>query len=68
MMHKISPEDLTLEQIGRILKNNIKLSLSDESGELIKVCRDYLDRKLLRLTLPLFMELQQVLVLCIKKQ
>ncbi len=45
-MHKISPEELTLEQIEKIVGNNMKLFLSDESVVLIKKCRDYLDRKL----------------------
>ncbi len=46
MIHKISPEELTLEKIGKILTENISLSLSEESVELISHCRDYLDRKL----------------------
>ena len=46
MTHKISTDDLSLEHIGEILKNNIKLSLSDESVNLIRQCRNYLDQKL----------------------
>jgi histidine ammonia-lyase len=51
---KISPDDLTIEQIGRILKNNIKLSLSDESVKLIRGCREYLDHKLRNTDAPIY--------------
>jgi histidine ammonia-lyase len=43
---KISPKPLSIEKIGEILKNDIKLSLSKESVELINHCRSYLDHKL----------------------
>lgn len=54
MTHKISPSDLSLEQIGEIAKNNTKLSLSDESIELIRRCRDYLDMKLQNSSAPIY--------------
>jgi histidine ammonia-lyase len=54
MIHKISPVDLSLEQIAEIFKNNIKLSLSDESIALIRDCRDYLDRKLQNNSAPIY--------------
>lgn len=54
MIHKISPSDLSLEKIGEILKNDIKLSLSHESIELIRHCRDYLDQKLLNTSSPIY--------------
>jgi histidine ammonia-lyase len=54
MTHKISPEDLSLEQIGEIFKYGIKLSLSDESIGLIKQCRDYLDQKLRNNSSPIY--------------
>jgi histidine ammonia-lyase len=54
MIHMISPGDLSLEQIGEILSNNIKLALSEESIALIRQCRDYLDRKLLNNSAPIY--------------
>ncbi|MCX6326332.1 MAG: histidine ammonia-lyase [Bacteroidia bacterium] len=54
MTFKISPENLKLEKIGEILKNDIKLSLSKESAYLIKYCRNYLDRKLENNTSPIY--------------
>jgi histidine ammonia-lyase len=54
MVYKISPENLTIEKIGEILKNNIKLSLSEESTSLINNCRDYLDRKLENNNSPIY--------------
>ncbi len=46
--------DLNLEQIGEIFKNNIKISLSDESVSLIRQCRDYLDHKLRTDSSPIY--------------
>jgi histidine ammonia-lyase len=54
MIHKISPADLTIERIGEILKNNIRLGLSDESVKLIGQCRDYLDQKLRNNATPIY--------------
>ena len=54
MTHKISPADLTLERIGEILRNNIKIALSDESVRLINECRDYLDHKLMTDSSPIY--------------
>lgn len=54
MSFKISPEYLSLEKIGEILCNNIKLTLSDESVELINKCRAYLDHKLENNTSPIY--------------
>jgi histidine ammonia-lyase len=54
MTHKISPVDLSVEQIGNIVKKNIRISLSDESIQLITRCRDYLDQKLKIDTSPIY--------------
>jgi histidine ammonia-lyase len=51
---KISPERLSIEKISEILKNDIKLSLSQESVELINHCRSYLDKKLENETSPIY--------------
>lgn len=54
MTYLISPENITIEKICEILKNNIKLSLSKESIELITHCRNYLDRKLENNSSPIY--------------
>lgn len=42
----ISPQAITLEDIGDILNGEVRLSLSPESEALIIKCRNYLDHKL----------------------
>ena len=54
MNFKISPEDLKLETILEILNKNARLSLSQESVNLLTVCRKYLDHKLENNTLPIY--------------
>ena len=54
MNFKISPADLKLETISEILASNARLSLSEESVDLITLCRNYLDRKLENNTSPIY--------------
>jgi histidine ammonia-lyase len=54
MNYKISPENLKLEKLGEILNNNIKLTLSEESIDLISHCRSYLDLKLENNSSPIY--------------
>lgn len=54
MVHYISPSPLTFEVIGKILKDNCKLSLSEESKALIQKCKDYLDHKIETAATPLY--------------
>ena len=54
MTYNISPDELHIEKISEILGNNIKLSLSKESVDLITHCRSYLDRKLESNTSPIY--------------
>ncbi|HEX7493446.1 MAG TPA: histidine ammonia-lyase [Bacteroidales bacterium] len=54
MDFKISPADLKLETISEILGGNVCLSLSEESVNIITLCRDYLDRKLENNTSPIY--------------
>jgi histidine ammonia-lyase len=54
MNFKISPADLKLETISEILASNARLSLSEESVNLITLCRNYLDRKLENNTSPIY--------------
>jgi histidine ammonia-lyase len=54
MTYKISPVNLKLEMIGKILRQDIKLCLSEESANLITHCRSYLDHKLENNTSPIY--------------
>ena len=54
MNFKISPEELKIETIREILDKKAKLSLSEESVNLITLCRNYLDRKLENNTSPIY--------------
>src|SRR5664279_1094889 len=54
MNFKISPADLKLETISEILAINATLSLSEESVDLITLCRNYLDHKLENNTSPIY--------------
>ncbi len=45
-VHKISPELLTLDRVDAILKEGMKLELSQESKDRIVKCREYLDNKM----------------------
>lgn len=54
MIHHISPERLTIQRIGEILKNNIKLALSHEAEARIVRCREYLDKKIATCDKPIY--------------
>ena len=54
MIHYISPEDLTFEQIDEILSKNYTLELSKESITLINKCKEYLDKKIAESKKPLY--------------
>ncbi|MBE6304915.1 MAG: histidine ammonia-lyase [Bacteroidales bacterium] len=54
MIHHISPERLTIQRIGEILKNNIKLALSPEAERRIIRCREYLDKKIATCDKPIY--------------
>jgi histidine ammonia-lyase len=54
MNFKISPADLKLETISKLLAGNARLSLSEESVNLITLCRNYLDHKLENNTSPIY--------------
>ncbi len=45
-MHHISPNHLSLEQLGEMLASRSPLALSPESAQRIRDCRAYLDQKL----------------------
>ncbi|MCR5130394.1 MAG: histidine ammonia-lyase [Prevotella sp.] len=46
MIHEISAEHLTIERIGEIIRNGIKIELSEDAKHRIKKCRSYLDKKI----------------------
>jgi len=54
MEFKISPKNLTIEEVVEILNTDVKLCLSDKSIDLITNCRKYLDRKLENNTSPIY--------------
>ena len=54
MNFKISPEELKIETILELIEKNAKLSLSEESVDLINICRNYLDHKLENNTSPIY--------------
>lgn len=54
MVHHISPARLTIERVGEILENKMKLALSEESVNRITRCRRYLDDKIGRCTEPIY--------------
>jgi histidine ammonia-lyase len=54
MHYKISTENLKIEKIFEILNQGIKLSLSQESIDIIGHCRKYLDLKLEHTSTPIY--------------
>lgn len=54
MNFEISPRELDFETIGKILGNERRLSLSEESVNRITFCRNYLDHKLDNTTVPIY--------------
>lgn len=46
MIHYISPDLLTIEDLNRVVTGNYQLELSEEAVQRIQKCRDYLDRKM----------------------
>jgi histidine ammonia-lyase len=54
MIHQISAEHLTIEQVGEIIYNNYKIELSEDAKQRIKRCRNYLDKKIARNGEPLY--------------
>ena len=54
MIHKISAEHLTIERIGEIVYKGYKLELSDDARHRITRCREYLDKKIVETTKPVY--------------
>ena len=53
-LHKISPAPLSIDDVKRIISDNYKLTLSEEAIRRIKLCRDYLDKKIAESTEPIY--------------
>ena len=45
-LHQINAAHLTIEQVGKIIKNGTKLELSGDARQRIIRCREYLDNKI----------------------
>ena len=45
MTHEISAQHLTIERVGEIINQGMKLALSDDARNRIIRCRQYLDEK-----------------------
>lgn len=45
-LHSISPQPLTYNLLESVVEGSLKLTLSDESKQLISRCREYLDKKM----------------------
>lgn len=54
MIHKISPEHLTLDRVAQIIERKMKLALSDSARRRIEGCRHYLDKKMETATEPIY--------------
>ena len=54
MVHYITPQPLTFEQIETILSKKAKLALSEESKQRINDCKAYLDHKIKVSDKPLY--------------
>lgn len=53
-IHHISPQQLSLADINRIVNEGYRLELSDEAKGLIVKCRQYLDRKMASSSEPIY--------------
>ena len=54
MIHYISPERLTIQRVGEIIENKLKIALSDEAVSRITRCRQYLDDKISECDHPIY--------------
>lgn len=50
----ISPEWLTIEKVGHILRDGVKIDLSEESKRRVERCRQYLDDKMEHCDTPIY--------------
>lgn len=53
-VHYISPDRLTIDRVGQIVKDGYSLALSDESRRRISQCREYLDNKMKKASEPIY--------------
>ena len=54
-IHYINPDHLSIERVGEVLNNpKIKLALSEEAVKAINKCREYLDKKIKNIDVPVY--------------
>ncbi|HBK94952.1 MAG TPA: histidine ammonia-lyase, partial [Porphyromonadaceae bacterium] len=53
-IYYIGKDELTFDDLERIINENIKLELSQEAKERIQKCRDYLDQKMQNQQEPIY--------------
>ena len=53
-VHYISAEHLTIERVGQIVSEGVKLSLSEDARNRITRCREYLNRKMENNAQPIY--------------
>ena len=54
MTHEISAQHLTIERVGEIINQGMKLALSDDARNRIIRCRQYLDEKIASSPVPVY--------------
>ncbi len=54
IQHAISPQPLTLKDLEQLVREEVSLSISEDSQTRINKCREYLDKKLNDTTEPLY--------------
>ncbi|MBO4810755.1 MAG: histidine ammonia-lyase [Prevotella sp.] len=52
--HQITAEHLSIERIGDIIRNGMKIELSDDARQRIRRCRQYLDKKIASNGAPIY--------------
>lgn len=53
-IHEISPAHLSIARVAEIVKNDIKIKLSEQAKKRIKECRSYLDKKIKESEKPIY--------------
>jgi histidine ammonia-lyase len=53
-IHKISPSPVSIDDVKRIISGNYKLTLSTEAIRRLKLCREYLDKKIAENPEPIY--------------
>ena len=54
MIHEINAQHLTIERVGEIINQSMKLALSEDAKNRIIRCRQYLDEKIASSPVPVY--------------